>query len=1021
MQQSRHAPTERKLTPNNTNSSEQQLQPPQAKSPTSASFLLQFDKTAVVNTGTPGVSASLMGVSTTSATSKSTPPPTITSGNVSSSSGSTSSNGSSGQQLHHTPSGGGKPKPFPLTEFQDEILTLSNQSLNQNTEQVLMDDFKFGDLIVVSNRLPMTISRNPNSVIIHGNSNSSHGMDSKKGVSKDVHPQNKHANHSQQQQQHTPQQSPQMQDHSSNFIFKKSSGGLVTALTGMCKGQFKKDFKWIGWIGTAEFELEEEKAELRHELEKFNQYPVFLEAEEAHKYYDGFSNGVLWPLFHYLYEKNVTFNMAEWEAYQRVNEKFADAVLEVYKDNDAVWIHDYHLMLLPAILRHRRPDINIAFFLHIPFPSSEIYRILPVRSQLLEGLLASNMVAFHTYDFARHFLSSCTRTLGSDTTPRGLLHKGLFVSVHSLPIGIDPNMFREGVQSDECRKILDDFKNVKYKGKKIVLGIDRLDYTKGVQLKFEAFEKFLTNYPQYANDTVLIQVGVPTRPNVVEYQELLSHVNETTGRINSTFGTLTHGFPVHFLYKSVALPELCALYTLADVCLVTSIRDGMNLVSSEYVVCQDEAVRLGVKSVKELGVLILSEFAGAARSLGGSIIINPWDIDQTMKAIKDGLDMKPAEKHVRHKANISIIMRNTASQWASDFMQEFESACRYQKDPTVFNKLTLKGLPALKLEALIPEYQSEQKRLFLFDYDGTLVKMARNPMLALPSERCLEMLKHLCSDPNNHVYIITGRDQYQMTEFVGSIKELGIASEHGLFCRHPNSEEFTSSLYNIDLESLNWIGMVREILEHVSSRTPGSFVEVKRSSLAFHYRNSDPDYGEWIVNELKLHLEMAFNSLPLEIIKGRNKFLEIRPQSVSKGACARKLIERGDYGFIFCAGDDNTDEAMFEEVERHSRKNITPMSPTPSTPTIGVSSVSSQGSESPWSPKPAQVHSPQSPSHRYTPAVGGFARNTSIIIPKSVFSVFVGNDKIVTKARYHVGNIDHLMKVLEGLPVAQYR
>ncbi|KAF0972494.1 hypothetical protein FDP41_009397 [Naegleria fowleri] len=994
--------------------------PERPRSPSSASFLLNFDKKTVVNTGTPGALRRSGGVGVGSSSSPSpvmmgsktnrTPPPSKTSSSsssISTTTTTTSSTSNSSSSVSTTTSSGLKPKPFALNEFKDEILNLSNSTPSTVVEQV--EEFKFGDLIVVSNRLPMTISRNPNAkstfatglnsssqkISCNDSQNSSHGVsDGKKATAMMMHHHNHHSgtNKPHEQQQHNQQQQvpPHQESTPSNFLFKKSSGGLVTALTGMCKGQFKKDFKWIGWIGTAEFELEEEKEELRNELANFNQFPVFLEAEEAHKYYDGFSNGVLWPLFHYLYEKNVTFNMAEWEAYQRVNEKFADAVLEVYKENDAVWIHDYHLMLLPAILRQRRPDINIAFFLHIPFPSSEIYRILPVRSQLLEGLLASNMVAFHTYDFARHFLSSCTRTLGSDTTPRGLLHKGLFVSVHSLPIGIDPNMFREGVQSEDCRKILDDFKNVKYKGKKIVLGIDRLDYTKGVQLKFEAFEKFLTNYPQYANDTVLIQVGVPTRPNVLEYQELLSNVNETTGRINSTFGTLTHGFPVHFLYKSVALPELCALYTLADVCLVTSIRDGMNLVSSEYVVCQDEAVRLGLKAVKELGVLILSEFAGAARSLGGSIIINP---------------------------NISIIMRNTASQWACDFMQEFEAACRYQKDPTVFNKLTLKGLPVLKPERLIPEYQSEQKRLFLFDYDGTLVKLARNPMLALPSERCIEMLKHLCSDPNNHVYVITGRDQYQMTEFVGAIKELGIASEHGLFCRHPNSEEFTSSLYNIDLESLDWIEMVREILEHVSSRTPGSFVEVKRSSLAFHYRNSDPDYGEWIVNELKLHLEMAFNSLPLEIIKGRNKVLEIRPQSVSKGACARKLIERGDYGFIFCAGDDNTDEAMFEEVERHSRKYLTPMSPTPSTPTLGTPSQVTSGSESPpWSPKPAQGHSPQSP-HRYSPAVGGFSRNTSNITPKSVFSVFVGNDKIVTKARYHVGSVDHLMKLLEGLPV----
>ncbi|EFC49176.1 predicted protein, partial [Naegleria gruberi] len=478
-----------------------------------------------------------------------------------------------------------------------------------------------GDLIIVSNRLPMTITR-------------------KKNCDHCEHP----------------------------FNYQKSSGGLVTALTGM-----NQEFTWIGWTGSEVSDKNDQDILKRELLEDFNQFPVFLEKEEATMYYDGFCNGVLWPVFHYMYEKNVTYKQEEWDAYKKVNEKFADAVLSVYKENDCVWIHDYHLMLLPAILRKKKPDMNIAFFLHIPFPSSEIYRILPVRSQLLEGLLSSNLVAFHTFDFARHFLSSCTRTLGSDTTPRGLFSSssGLFVSVHSLPIGIDPHTFRKELHTEACQKILSDFKNVKYKGKKIVLGIDRLDYTKGVQLKFAAFERFLTNFPHRAQDTVLIQVGVPTRPNVVEYQELLSDVNETTGRINSTFGSLNNGFPVHFIYKSVNMSELCALYALADICLITSIRDGMNLVSSEYVVCQDEAVRLGLKD--HVGVLILSEFAGAARSLGGSLIINPWDVEQTMKSIADGLDMKMSERSARHKHNNSIVMRNTAAQWGKDFMQEFES------------------------------------------------------------------------------------------------------------------------------------------------------------------------------------------------------------------------------------------------------------------------------------------------------------------------------------------------------------
>ncbi|KAL9654639.1 hypothetical protein ABK040_006701 [Willaertia magna] len=793
-----------------------------------------------------------------------------------------------------------------------------------NDSVFLQEEIQFGDLIIVSNRLPMTITRDKET---------------------------------------------------NEFIYKKSSGGLVTALTGM-KG---REFKWVGWTG-GEVNDEQEKSKLKTELmEKYQQFPVFLSDKDASMYYDGFSNGILWPLFHYLYERNSMFDELQWEAYKRVNETFADAIMEIYKENDMVWVHDYHLMLLPKLLRQRKPDINIGFFLHIPFPSSEIYRILPVRTELLEGLLASNLVAFHTFDFARHFLSSCTRTLGCDTTPRGLLYNGIFCTVHSLPIGIDPEMFKQVVRSEECQKRINDFKELKYKGKRIVLGIDRLDYTKGVQLKFHAFEKFLTTYPEYSKNTVLIQVGVPTRQNVKEYQDLLSDINELSGRMNSTFGTLEDGFPVHFLYKSIPFVDLCALYSIADICLVTSVRDGMNLVSCEYVVCQDQAYQSGLR--KDYGVLVLSEFAGAARSLGGSIIINPWDIGQTMKAVHDGLLMRGVEKEARHKHNWSIISRNTATQWGSDFMQEFEAACRYQKDPTLFNKLTAKNLPFISSSQVRHELEtSKAKRLFIFDYDGTIVPLQKYPGLAVPSERVLNILKRLASDERNDVFIVTGRDQQMMTEFLGGVKNLGIASEHGVFTKFPNSEEWDTTLYHLDNESLQWIDYVTPIIEHVSSRTPGSFSEIKKSSIVFHYRNSDPDYGEWSANELRLHLEMAFAAYPMDIIKGRNRTLEIRPMSVSKGACVKKLIERGDYDFIFVAGDDTTDESMFEEAERCSKKN--PMTCTSSPPL--------------------------SPTLTRNPFVGGN------ISKKSVFSVVVGRENSAhSRAKYQINSVDDLLDVLD--------
>jgi len=791
----------------------------------------------------------------------------------------------------------------PVPEKKEADYAVSAETTNSTpTEEMSV---KFGDLIVVSNRLPMTITRKDDGT----------------------------------------------------HEYKKSSGGLVTALTGM-EG---REFKWIGWTGM-ECEQKEERDKLRKELlEEHKCYPVFLKDEDADMYYNGFSNGVLWPLFHYLYEKNTTFNTEQWEAYKKVNQQFCDAIMEVYKEGDMIWVHDYHLMLLPQMLRKARPDAFISFFLHIPFPSSEIYRILPVREALLEGLLASNVVGFHTFDFARHFLSSVTRSLGLDTTPRGCLHNGIFSHVHVFPIGINPEQFSKGFLTDTCKSRYAYFKD-KYKGKKLIVGVDRLDYTKGMELKLIAFEKFLATYPQYRNNVVLIQVGVPTRQDVDEYKSLISHVNEHVGRINSTYGTLD-GFPIHYINKSVNFDDLCALYGMADALIVTSIRDGMNLVSSEFVVVQNERcvqenvnIEDGYISDKDSpstpnttthspsvqrttsdsnliigkppGVLILSEFAGAARSLGGSLIINPFNIIATAKSIFDALEMPPKERIARHGQNYDVVRTNTATKWGADFMHEFEVACQYQADPYLFHKLSATTIPRLvfKNTPLQSCYARSQKRLFCFDYDGTLINLQKYPALALPTQRLVNTLVNLTSDPKNFVYIITGRDKKMMNNYLGKLPRLGIAAEHGMYCKHPGQKEW-SSLYKHEDINLEWMKDVEPILQHVESRTPGSFVELKESSLVFHYRNADPDYGVWQANELKLHLEMAFNSRPMEIIRGK-KVIEIRPVNVNKGMAAKKLVENTpDFDFVFCAGDDATDEQMFEELEKFSMNMFTSSSP----------------------------------------------------------------------------------------------
>lgn len=393
------------------------------------------------------------------------------------------------------------------------------------------------------------------------------------------------------------------------FVFKMSSGGLVSALAGI---RDRIPFIWIGWLGQ-EIEEDEKEGVRLQLLKEYNCVPVFLKEDIASMYYNGFSNDVLWPIFHYVplpifragSEKKFDFKL--WDAYVSANKEFEKVVAGLYEKGDLIWVHDYHLMVLPSLLRKQFPESKIGWFLHTPFPSSEVYRILPVRKQILDGLLGVDLLGFHTYDYARHFLSACSRIVGIHATPKGIQLENHFVSIGVFPIGIEPAQFSDRLKGDETQTRLKDLA-AKFKGKKLIVGVDRLDYIKGMPHKLLAIEKFFVKYPQYSKDTVLVQIGVPSRTGVEEYQHLGFCVNELVGRINGEYSTLHH-VPIHYINQSITPYELTALYNLADVCFVSSVRDGMNLVSHEYVACQDQ----DCPNRKGPGVLVLSEFAGSAQ------------------------------------------------------------------------------------------------------------------------------------------------------------------------------------------------------------------------------------------------------------------------------------------------------------------------------------------------------------------------------------------------------------------------
>ncbi|KAI9772067.1 MAG: Trehalose-6-P synthase/phosphatase complex synthase subunit [Geoglossum simile] len=442
-----------------------------------------------------------------------------------------------------------------------------------------------------------------------------------------------------------------------SYDFSMSSGGLVSGLSGLSKST---TFYWYGWPG-----LEVPDADIPHVKQRlkdeYNAIPVFIDDELADRHYNGFSNSILWPLFHY-HPGEISFDESAWQAYREANRLFAKAIASEVSDGDLVWVHDYHLMLLPAMLREEigntKKNIKIGFFLHTPFPSSEIYRILPVRNEVLLGVLHCDLIGFHTYDYARHFLSSCSRILGLPTTPTGVEFEGKVVSVGAFPIGIDPEKFTEGLKKPGVQQRIATLEH-KFQGVKLIVGVDRLDYIKGVPQKLHALEVFLTEHPEWIGKVVLVQVAVPSRQDVEEYQNLRAVVNELVGRINGKFGTIEF-MPIHFMHKSVSFDELIALYAVSDACLVSSTRDGMNLVSYEYIATQQ----------KRHGVMILSEFTGAAQSLNGSIIVNPWNTDELARAIHDAVTMGKEQRAINYQKLERYVMSYTSAFWGQSFVGE---------------------------------------------------------------------------------------------------------------------------------------------------------------------------------------------------------------------------------------------------------------------------------------------------------------------------------------------------------------
>jgi len=681
---------------------------------------------------------------------------------------------------------------------------------------------------------------------------------------------------------------------------QQASGGLITAINSYLENQsldMYSDVFWAGVPGSTEEVWSNAVENITNS--SFTYIPVFPPQADYDGYYNGHSNSVIWPLFHY-FPSYANYNANSYDAYLKINELFAETLLRDLQPNDTVWVHDYHLLPLCALLRRERPDITIGFFLHIPFPSFEIFRLLPKKWQedVLKGMLGADLIGFHTIDYASHFLQSILMVLGLDNDRHLINYDNRLIKVDVFPISID---FKKFINAYEDEKVVA-LRNAFYKemsGRKIIFSVDRLDYTKGVQNRLEGYEYFLRQNPQYHEKVVFIMVIVPSRDTIATYAEKKKGIDEQISRINSEIGNI-HWVPVIYQYNHLVFEEMIALYTACDLALITPLRDGMNLVSKEFVASRKD----------KKGVLIISEMAGAARELTDALMINPNDISEIADKIKCGLEMSEEEQMYRMDTMQKRISSYDVKAWADDFMTELK-AIKEKQQP-----FKIKFMDVETRTNLYKTYQSATRRLLLLDYDGTLVSFSANPALAIPDEALLKLLKKLCEIPENDVFLISGRSSAWLEKNFGQLP-INLIAEHGARYKWKNNEWATEIQTNNE-----WKSQVHNIMDIYVRRCANSFVEEKDFSMVWHYRNANVEQGKLRALELSSELNEYIHNRNLQVLMG-NKIVEVRQSGINKGTSINNVIEKENYDFIFAVGDDKTDEDMFRAlVDRNNTFTI---------------------------------------------------------------------------------------------------
>ena len=668
------------------------------------------------------------------------------------------------------------------------------------------------------------------------------------------------------------------------LFFHPSAGGLATGLNSLSDSY---DKIWIGWPGT--IVQEDEKSGVTESLAQDGLVPVFLSEDEIDAYYEGFSNKTIWPHFHY-FTQYTNYNDHFWEVYKTVNAKFSAVISEHLQPDDLVWIHDYQLMLLPGMVRKAHPTQSIGFFLHIPFPSFEIFRILPWRGKILKGLLGADQIGFHTYGYMRHFLSAVYRISGVEHNFGKLAVDNRVVNVDVFPMGIEYDKYAFPERLLKGENIASKVSNFLSKNRKLIISIDRLDYTKGIPNRLRAFQQFLKLHPEFHDKVTLMMIVVPSRSNVDQYQELKNQIETLVGQIDGEYRSFRWS-PIQYYYRSFNFADLCALYKAADIAMITPLRDGMNLVAKEYIASKEE---------NKKGVLILSEMAGAANELTDAILINPQDTNEMVKAIEEAIIMPLEEQKIRLEKMQQRLKKYSVQHWAESFITEQTKMIASNEERKT------RELKKKNYDDLVQKYSKAKTRLLLLDYDGTLTGFHGNPDDAKPDAELLKILAALKKQEGTQTIIISGRDKNTLDKWMKGF-DFEMAAEHGVWYNRGKGWKVNKGL------SKDWKEKVRAVLENMVERTPGSFIEEKDYSLVWHYRMIDKALGEKRIREFRDVLQYLTANLDLQVLEG-NKVVEIKNAGVNKGKAALNWINKKPWDFILAVGDDSTDEDTFKVI-----------------------------------------------------------------------------------------------------------